>query len=61
MDFAHFLLPDDLSIGVGEPVTLIGADGSERITAEEVGSLLGTHVYEVLCLIPHRVPRKYVE
>ena len=61
MDFVHFLMPDDLSIGVGEPVTLIGSNGQDRITAEELGILLGTHVYEVLCLIPHRVPRKYVE
>ena len=61
MDFAHILLPDDLSIGVGEPVTLIGSDGKEKITASELGKVLDTHAYEVLCLIPTRIPRKYVE
>ncbi|MCX6646522.1 MAG: alanine racemase [bacterium] len=61
MDFAHILLPDDLSIGVGEPVTLIGSDGKDSITASELGVVLGTHAYEVLCLIPTRIPRKYVE
>ncbi len=61
MDFVHILLPDDLSIGVGEPATLIGSDGKERITAEELGEVLGTHVYEILCVIPTRIPRKYVD
>jgi len=61
MDFAHILLPDDLSIGVGEPVTLIGTDGKQTITASEIGELLGTHAYEVLCLIPTRIPRTYID
>jgi alanine racemase len=61
MDFAHILLPDDLSIGVGEPVTLIGRDGVEEITADELARLFGTHPYEILCLIPTRIPRKYVD
>ncbi len=61
MDFVHILLPDDLSIGVGEPVTLIGTDGKESLTAGELGEMLGTHAYEVLCLIPTRIPRKYVD
>jgi alanine racemase len=45
MDFVHVLLPDDLSIGVGEPVTLIGTDIGETITATELGEVLGTHAY----------------
>ncbi|HEX9746452.1 MAG TPA: alanine racemase [bacterium] len=61
MDFVHILLPDDLRIGVGEPVTLLGGDGEDRITAEELAKLYGTHVYEILCLIPTRIPRKYVD
>jgi alanine racemase len=61
MDFAHILLPDDLSIGVGEPVTLIGRDGPEEITAQELASLFGTHPYEILCLIPTRIPRKLID
>jgi alanine racemase len=66
MDFAHILLPDDLSIGVGEPVTLIGSDsgdstGCDSITASELANVLCTHAYEILCLIPTRIPRRYVE
>jgi len=61
MDFVHILLPDEMSIGVGEPATLLGVDGEDRITAEELAALFNTHVYEVLCLIPTRIPRKYVD
>jgi len=61
MDFVHVLLPDDMSIGVGEPATLIGSDGSETITAGEIATVLGTIPYEVLCLIPTRIPRKFVD
>ncbi|MFH1676366.1 MAG: alanine racemase [bacterium] len=61
MDFTHILLPDDLSIGVGEPVTLIGSDNNDRITASEIATALGTIPYEILCLIPSRIPRKYVD
>jgi len=61
MDFVHVLLPDDLTIGVGEPVTLIGCDGGESITASEVAGVLGTIPYEILCLIPTRIPRTYVD
>ncbi len=42
---------------VGEEVTLIGVQGSERITAEEVASWRGTINYEVTCAIGPRVPR----
>ncbi|HDS29424.1 MAG TPA: alanine racemase [Firmicutes bacterium] len=61
MDFAHILLPDDLSIGVGEPVTLIGTDGKDHIGAEELARVLDTIVYEILTLIPTRIPRRYVD
>jgi alanine racemase len=36
-------------VKVGDPVTLIGADGNERITAEEVARRLGTINYEITC------------
>jgi alanine racemase len=43
----------------GEPAVLIGAQGSERITAEEVARRLGTINYEVTCALTPRVPRIY--
>ena len=38
-------------------VTLIGQDGDERITADEVAALAGTIGYEITCGISARVPR----
>jgi alanine racemase len=36
-------------VKVGDTVTLIGADGNERITVEEIAKRLGTINYEVTC------------
>ncbi len=44
---------------VGEPAVLIGAQGEERITAEEMAERLGTINYEVTCGLLARVPRVY--
>ena len=44
---------------VGDEVVLIGRQGSEEITAEEVARKLGTINYEVVCGISKRVPRLY--
>ncbi len=44
----------------GDPVTLIGTDGNETITADEVAAWAGTIPYEVLTNINTRVPRVYV-
>jgi alanine racemase len=43
----------------GEPATLIGFQGSERITAEEVARRLDTINYEITCALTPRVPRSY--
>lgn len=47
-------------VQVGDIVTLIGADGDERITAEEVAAWSGTISYEVLTSIGPRVERTYL-
>lgn len=44
-----------------DEVVLIGAQGSERISAEQVASWLGTINYEVVTAISARVPRVYVD
>jgi alanine racemase len=44
---------------VGERAVLIGADGDERVTAEEIARRVGTINYEILCGISARVPRLY--
>src|SRR5207249_3669554 len=43
----------------GEPAILIGRQGEERITAEEVARRLGTINYEVTCALTPRVIRAY--
>lgn len=49
----------DAEVDVGDVATLIGTDGSERISAEELAELVGTINYEITARIPSRVPRVY--
>ena len=42
---------------VGEEVVLLGVQGAERVTAEELAALRGTINYEVVCAVGARVPR----
>jgi alanine racemase len=51
--------PDATDELLGEEAILIGAQGAERITAEEVAGRLGTINYEVTCGLTPRVPRLY--
>jgi alanine racemase len=50
----------DADVAVGEEVILIGAQGDERITAEELADAIGTINYEIVTGIGPRVPRTYV-
>lgn len=45
----------------GDPVVLLGRDGQEEITAQELGELSGRFNYELMCDISPRVPRVYVK
>ncbi|MDO5560354.1 MAG: alanine racemase [Oscillospiraceae bacterium] len=45
----------------GDTVTLIGREGSDIITADELASWYGTIGYEVVCGISKRVPRIYID
>jgi alanine racemase len=46
-------------VAVGDPVILLGADGDERIGAEEIAARQGTINYEISCAVSPRVPRDY--
>jgi alanine racemase len=46
-------------VAVGAPAILLGRDGEQRITAEEIAERQGTINYEVTCAISPRVPRGY--
>lgn len=43
-----------------DKVTLLGKDGGDEITADELGRLSGRFPYELVCDISPRVPRVYV-
>lgn len=51
-------LPD---VRVGDEVVLIGSQGDEEITANELAAKLGTINYEITCKISARVPRVYLK
>ena len=46
-------------VRLGEPATLLGSDGAEHQTAEDLARRIGTINYEVLCGVSRRVPRIY--
>lgn len=47
-------------VRVGDEAVLIGRQGADEITADEVAELQGTISYEILCRIGPRVPRVYL-
>lgn len=46
---------------VGTEVTLIGKNGTECITVDDIAEKLNTINYEVTCMISSRVPRMYLK
>ena len=59
MDNITVDLGPDADFEPGEPVVLLGRQGSEELSAEEWARLLGTINYEITCGISPRVPRAY--
>ena len=47
------------NVNVRDEVVIIGTQGGETITAEEVGDISGRFNYELVCDISKRVPRVY--
>ena len=45
---------------VGDKVTLVGTDGKETITAEQISQVAGSFNYEFVCGVSRRVCRQYV-
>ena len=45
----------------GDEVTLLGTDGSESISAEDIAGWAGTISYEILCSTGSRVDRVFKE
>jgi alanine racemase len=60
MDQTMIDVTDIAGVAVGDEVILIGKQGSERITADDLATHTGSIAYEVLCAIGTRVPRVWV-
>ncbi|MEX2106592.1 MAG: alanine racemase [Solirubrobacterales bacterium] len=58
MDNVTIDLGSETEVEPGEEAVLIGAQGEDRISAEEVAARLDTINYEVTCGISARVPRR---
>ncbi len=59
MDLCMADVTDVPEASVGDTVTIIGRDGENEITANELAEKRGTIPYEILCAINKRIPRFY--
>jgi alanine racemase len=61
MDMCMIDVTDVPGAQVGDEVVLLGAQGKDRVTAEELAGLSQTISYEVVCAVGARVPRVTVQ
>jgi alanine racemase len=59
MDFIMVDVTDISHVSVGDEVILMGRQGKEQITPEEIADKIDSISYEVLCSVGKRVPRIY--
>jgi alanine racemase len=59
MDYIMVDVTDVPNVSSGDEVILMGKQGKERITAEEIARKIHSISYEVFCSIGKRVPRVY--
>jgi alanine racemase len=60
MDLTLLDVTDVEGVGVGDRVTLLGADAGLLVPAEELAQTAGTLSYEITCGVSARVPRRHV-
>jgi alanine racemase len=51
----------DFKVKIGDEAVLIGSQGRNKITAEELAGLSGTIPYEIVCGLGSRIPRVYID
>ncbi len=61
MDMCMIDVTDIHGVAVEDEVALIGSQGEETISADEVAGICETISWEILCGISQRVPRLYIE
>jgi alanine racemase len=60
MDMTMIDVTDIDGVEINDEVVLMGSQGKETITADDIAMLANTISYEVLCCIGKRVPRVYI-
>jgi alanine racemase len=50
----------EMPVKIGDQVVLLGSQGSQTITANQIATKLETIGYEIVCGISSRVPRRYI-
>jgi alanine racemase len=60
MDLTMVDVTDVPGVAQDDSVTLLGADGTHELPAEELARTVGTISYEITCGISRRVPRYYL-
>ena len=60
MDQCMLDVTDVPNCKIGDEVILMGSDGQNQITAEEIAEATGTINYEVLCAFGQRLPKIYL-
>jgi alanine racemase len=59
MNMAFVDLTDVPQASSGDTITLIGRDGTEAISADDLGAACGTIGYEIVARLPANMPRRY--
>lgn len=61
MDWTMIEVTDIAGVAVGDEVVIMGSQGDQEISAEELAARLGTISYEVFCAWSSRVRRHYIQ
>ena len=61
MDYCFVDLSDAGNVNIGNEVVIIGDQEGLRISANEMGEIIGTSGNEIISMFSDRVPRVYIE
>lgn len=61
MDQCMVDVTDVPDVKVGDEVIVMGSDGKNSITADDIAEATGTINYEIACAFGQRLPKVYVE
>ena len=60
MDQCMIDLTDIPDVHIGDEVIIMGSDGNNTISADDIATAIGTINYEVLCSFGLRLPKVYI-